>query len=148
MTVTQHTRTRIGAGGAAFVIVALLMAAMTAYILFVPVDATNFETTTGLDWAEFSSSNPEAPDYLIREARLLATVFLGLSLLSAAVAWDVFRRDDRPASRALWLFPAAMLGAGMVFLAGDGVALGFTYLVAGTVAAVGLILADRRKRTP
>jgi hypothetical protein len=147
MTVTTRTRRGVGVGGAAFLIVALLMAAMAAYIIFVPVDATNFETTTGLDWAEFSSSNPDVAEYLTREARLLAIGFLGLSLLSAAVAWREFHQDDRSTSRALWLFPAALLGAGIVFLTGDGVALGSTYLVAGAAAAVGLILAERRKRT-
>jgi hypothetical protein len=82
------------------------MAAMAACVIFVPVDATNFETTTGLDRAEFSSSTPEAADYLIREARLLAIGFLGLSLMSAAVAWRGFHQDDPSAGRALWLFPA------------------------------------------
>jgi len=147
MTVTTRTRRGVGVGGAAFLIIALLMAAMAVYIIFVPVDAINFERTTGLDWAEFSSSNPEAADYLFREARLLAIGFLGLSLLSAAVAWEAFHQDDRSTSRAHWLFPAALLGAGIVFLTGEGVALGSTYLVAGALAAVGLILAERRKRT-
>ena len=147
MTVIRHSRRGIGVGGITFLVVALLMAAMSAYILFIPVDATNFEMTTGLNWTDFSSSNPGAAEYLTREARLLAIGFLGLSLLSAAVAWREFHQDDRSTSRAHWLFPAALLGAGIVFLTGEGVALGSTYLVAGALAAVGLILAERRKRT-
>jgi len=70
-------------------------------------------------WSErnenFRSSNPEAADYLTREARLLAIGFLGLSLMAASVAWGPFRDDDRHASTALWLFPLALLGAGIVF---------------------------------
>jgi len=146
MTVIRHSRRGIGVGGITFLVVALLMAAMSAYILFIPVDATNFEMTTGLNWTDFSSSNPGAAEYLTREARLLAIGFLGLSLLAAALAWKAFSNDDRSASRALWLFPPALLGAGIVFATGDGAALGFAYLVAGVVAVAGLVLTDRRKR--
>lgn len=146
MTTTKQTPRNLGVAGAVFLIVAVLMAAMTAFILFVPIDANNFEETTGLSWADFSSSNSEAAAYLTREARLLAIGFLGLSLLAAAVAWGAFHDDDRPASRALWLFPLAMLGAGIAFITGDGVALGSTYLLAGAIAAMGLTLATRKRR--
>lgn len=143
---TKRTRRGIGVGGAVFIMIALLMAATTAYIFFVPVDANNFEATTGLSWADFRSSNPNTADYLTREARLLAIGFLGLSLMAASVAWLALRGDDRQVSRALWLFPLALLGTAIVFITGDGVALGFTYLLAGALAAVGLMLATRNRR--
>ncbi|MGB7858915.1 MAG: hypothetical protein WBM90_00270 [Acidimicrobiia bacterium] len=146
MSVTTRTRRGIGVGGAAFLIVAMLMAAMTVYILFVPVDTANFETTTGLSWSDFSSSNPKAAEYLIREARLLAIGFLGLSSMAAVVAWQAFHGDNHQASRPLLFFPLAMFGAGTVFIAGSDVVLGFTYLVGGAVAAVGLTLAMGRRR--
>jgi hypothetical protein len=145
MSAKSHIRRGIGTGGAVFLIVALLMVAMSAYIILVPVDPNNFEATTGSSWAAFSSSNPEAAEYLEREARLLAVGFLGLSLLAAAVAWGRFQGDDRSAIGPLWLFPLALLGAGVVFISGGGVALGSAYLVAGVVAALGLGLAVRRK---
>lgn len=141
MPVTTSTRHGIGVGGAAFLIVAMLMAAMTVYILFVPVDAANFETATGFSWAGFSSSNPKAAAYLIRESRLLAIGFLGLSAMAAVVAWQAFQWDDQQATTPLWFFPLTMFGAGIVFIAGSDVVLGFTYLAGGAVAAVGLALA-------
>lgn len=146
MPVTTSTRRGIGVGGTAFLIVAMLMTAMTVYILFVPVDAANFETATGLSWAGFSSSNPKAAEYLIREARLLAIGFLGLSSMAAVVAWQAFHGDNQQPSRPLWFFPLAMFGAGIVFIAGSDVVLGSTYLAGGAVAAVGLALAMGRRR--
>ena len=145
MTARSQTRRGIGIGGAVFLIVALLLVAMSAYIILVPVDPSNFEATTGSSWAAVSSSNPEVAEYLEREARLLAVGFLGLSLLAAAVAWRRFQGDDRSAIRPLWLFPLTLLGAGVVFISGDGSALGSTYLVAAAVAALGLALARRTK---
>lgn len=144
MTATKQTPGKLGVGGTVFLIVTLLLAAMTGFILLVPIDANNFEVTTELSWDAFSSSNPEAAEYLMREARLLAIGFLGLSLLTAVVAWDTFRADDRQLRRALWLFPLALLGSGLVLIAGDGGGLGAVYLVVGTIAGVALALAPRR----
>jgi hypothetical protein len=59
---------------------------MSVFILFVPVDASDFEVATGVGWDAFSSANLEAADYLRREARLLAVSFAGLSLLAGVLA--------------------------------------------------------------
>lgn len=141
---TRRTR---GAGGLAAVVLftlALLLAATAAYILFVPVDASNFEVTTGVSWDGFSSANPEVADYLVREARLLAVGFLGLTLLTAILAWGPLRRGDSWAGRALWLFPATLLVAAMVFLLSGDPILGGMYVAAGLIAATALAVAVRR----
>lgn len=147
MTTTKQTSAKLGAGGVVFLIVVLLLAATSAFILFVPVDANNFETTTGVSWADFSSSNPEAAGYLTREARLLAIGFLGLSLLTAAVAWDAFRSRDRSLVRALCVFPLVLLGCGIFFVTADDAGLGLAYLVAAAIAAIGLALTRSRRQT-
>jgi uncharacterized membrane protein len=126
------------------VVIALLLATTSTYILFTPIDPSNFESTTGVEWDGFSAENPEAADYLIREARLLALGFLGLTLLAAMVAWGPLRRGDPWAKRVLWPFPATLLGTALVFLlSGDGVLTG-TYLTAGVVSAMALAMAGRR----
>lgn len=147
MVAETQIRHKVGLGGATYLVVALLMAAMAAYILFVPVDATDFERTTAVSWADFNSANPDVAEYLTREARLLAIGFLGVSLLAAAVAWETFHRDKGGRSLALWVFPMTLIGAGIVFLSEDGTAIGSTYLAAGGVAVAGLLTAGRRRRS-
>ena len=141
---TQVTVRPAAMGAVVILAVALLLAAMTAFILFVPVDGSNFETTTGEGWEAFASANPEVADYLTREARLLAVGYLGFALLAAAMAWWPLRRGERWARRALWLFPVTLLGAAVVFLSSGDQVLGGTYLVAGAAAAVALALMWRR----
>lgn len=119
--------------------VALLLAAATAYILFEPVSASDFESTTGIGWATFSAANPDVADYLSREARLLAVGWLGLSLLVAALVWRLPRSEDGRAPAALWLYPIMLVGAALVFIGGGGPVLGGTYLAAGVVAGAALI---------
>jgi hypothetical protein len=135
------TRTRPRQNRAATMVLlalALLLAAATIYILIEPVDASNFESTTGTAWDAFSTLNPEAADYLIREARLLAVGWLGFTLLAAGVVWWPLRRGDGWARGVLWLFPIALLGATAVFMASGDTVLGGSYLVAGVVAGVAL----------
>lgn len=123
---------------------ALLLAAAATYILFIPVDPSNFESTTGTTWESFATPNPETADYLTREGRLLAVGYLSFALLVAAVAWWPLRRGDGWTKKALWLFPACLCGAGAVFLGSGDVALGGTYLAAGAITAAALTLAVRR----
>lgn len=54
------------------VVVALLLAATTIYILFDPVSPSDLESTTAVDWTAFSEANPKAAEYSSREGRLLA----------------------------------------------------------------------------
>lgn len=142
--ITRETARRTGVGAIIVFVTALLLAATTAFILVVPVDASNFETTTGVSWDAFAAANPEAADYLTREARILAVGYLGFTLLVAAVTWWPLRRGDPWAARALWLFPATLLAAAVVFLSSDDGLLGGMYLGAGAVTGIALVLAGRR----
>lgn len=125
-------------------VIALLMAATSVFILFVPVSASDFEAATGVGWEAFSSANPEAADYLTREARVLAVGFAGFSVMAAVQALGPLRRGDQWAGRTLWLLPVTLLGVAVVFLLSGGRTLGGTYLVAGFVTAVALARARRR----
>lgn len=146
MRVKETVRPKTGIGVTIFLVVAVLVTAMTAFILAVPIDAADFESTTGVNWESFSASAPEVADYLTREARLLAVGFLGLTLLAAAIAWGFLRRGAPGAKGALFVFPAALVGAAIVFFAGGGSVLGATYLGAASMAGLGLALAGRADR--
>lgn len=127
-----------------FLGVALLLALAALYILAEPIDANDFESTTGASWESFSDANPEVADYLAREARLLAVGFLGFALMSAVLAWWWPQVPDVPMARVLWLVPLTLWAAAVVFFTGDGSTLGAIYLVAGVVAAGALLVVMRR----
>lgn len=143
MTTQPTTRRSNRIATTVLLVVALLLAATTAYILIQPISPSNFESTTGMSWDVFSTTNPEVADYLSREGRLLALGWLGFSLILAAITWWPLRRGDGWASRALWLFPIALLGAALVFMTGGDVVLGGTYLVVGVVSGASLITVGR-----
>lgn len=128
-------------------VVALLLALSATFILFVPIDATNFTAETGLDWSEYSVANPEASSYLAREARVLAVGYLTLGLLAAIIAWRPLRAGDSWARVALWIFTTGMLATSLVFLAAGDTAIGATYLTAVVVSAVALIIDGRSPAT-
>ncbi len=138
MTTRPTRRRRVGA--TVILVMALLLAATTVFILVVPVSDTDFEVTTGVGWDSFSSANPEVAAYLMREARILAVGYLGLTLLVAAKAWQLMRRDEAWPNKALWLFPLTLWGAVLVFFTGGGAGLGFMYLAAGLIVALGLVV--------
>lgn len=142
MSTTRHPIPR--AAVAIVIVIALLLAATSAYLLFVPVDSSDLESATGATWESFTAVDPAAADYLAREARVLAVGYLGFALLVAAVAWVPLRRGDPWAVRALWLFPATLLGTAAVFLSSGATTLGGTYLGAGALAAAALVTVARR----
>ena len=136
------TRSRV-VGSWVYLAVALLVAAMTLYVLFVPVDASDFERTTGGDWDAFSAANPAVADYLTREARLLAIGFLGLGLMATAVGRALSRSGDSWIVRAAWVLPVALVAGALVFFGGDGATLGAFYLALGVIAGAALAAAGR-----
>ncbi len=148
MTTQQRKQRPNRIASTVLLVMTLLLATMTAYVLFQPIDPSNFESTTGTAWDTFSETNPGVADYLSREARLLAVGWLGFSLLAAAVTFGPLRRGDSWASRSLWLFPVVLFGAAAVFLASGDAALGGTYFVAGIASAVALVVVGRRTEEP
>lgn len=126
--------------------IALLFTAMMTYILLVPVDGNDFESVTDQSWDLFSAANPQAADYLTREARLLAMGFLGLCLLVAVLSWTRLRDGDSEVASPLLVFPFTILGASVVFLASGGPVLGVTYLIVGMTALGCIAIATRGMR--
>ena len=124
-------------------LVPLLVAAGALYILFVPIDPSNFASATGVDWSDFSSVNPEASDYLNREARVLAVGYLGLGLVAALLVWGPLRAREPWAVPPLWLLAMVLLAASFVFFAAGDAVLGTTYLAVGLVSAAAMAVVRR-----
>ena len=124
-------------------VVALALALSAAFIMFAPVDATNFAAEAGVEWSEFSAANPEASSYLTREARLLASGYLTLGLIAATLAWRPLRIGNRWAKVALWIFATGLLCASAIFFVSGDTTLGATYLTAAIVCAGSLTLLAR-----
>lgn len=97
-----------------------LLALTVLYILFAPVDPNDFESTTGRSWDAFSASNPEVADYLAREARILATGYLGLAVFAVVIVLSRLRAGDPWAAKVLWILPATLGLTAVVFASSDG----------------------------
>lgn len=140
MTQATTTPRRSRLGPTIFLVVAGLLSVLYVFIMFIPVDAANFESTTGLNWDVFRADNPEIVDYLTREARLLAVGGLGLSLLTVVTVWGPLRRGDGWAQKALWLFPLTMAAVAVIFLISGDAAIGGMYVFVALVTGLALVL--------
>lgn len=63
------------------IVVTVFVLLASIYPLAVPENEDDFAYATGVDWTEFSAAEPEAVQYLEREARLLSAVAVGFGLL-------------------------------------------------------------------
>ena len=124
---------------------AVLTVLFAFFPFFVPVDPGNFESSTGVVWDDFEAANPEAADYLAREARLLGSAWLGFALFSAGIAGTYFRNGDRVGSRLMWIFPTVLVLVGLVFMVYDDMQLGVMYTAVGVLAAVGVLSGSGRR---
>ena len=122
-------------------IIGVLMALAGLYIVVQPVDANDFQGTTGVVWSDFQNANPEPAAYLEREGRLLGVSFAFLGIVAAGMSATVLRRNDRSAWIVAWFLPLTLASAAAVFFGGDGAMLGAFYavaaLTAGTLVAIG-----------
>jgi hypothetical protein len=120
--------------------VAVFVLLASIYPLAVPVNEDDFADATGVDWAEFSTAEPEAAQYLEREARLLGAIAVGFGLLVLALAAGPLRRGEVPAWKVMWVLPLSLGLIAAVFLSADGGFLGGVYLVLLILAGLGLWL--------
>ena len=118
-----------------YMIVALLVVVFGLFLLTSPVDASDFNRETDLDWAEFSSEAPEVASYLEREGRLLGATAFGLGALAAGLAGTLVRKGDRTAWWLLWFLPVSLVFYALVFVASGAALLAVFYLVVTAIAA-------------
>jgi hypothetical protein len=126
------------------VIVAVFLAAGSAFIILGGSDPGEFQASTGIEWTALATSSPEVADYITRLLRLVGVVFFGLNLLVAVIAYASFRKGERWAWFALWVYPLVLAAiAGIMFLA-NATPLGTYYGVFAVIALVGIVLPFRR----
>jgi uncharacterized membrane protein HdeD (DUF308 family) len=127
----------------ASLILGIMMLGAGLFILSQPVDANDFEAATGIVWEEYQTADPEAADYLVREAQLLGVSFAVLGGIAAALAWTMLRRGNRTAWTITWFIPIAFTATAAVFFGSDAAVLGSFYAVAA-VFGIAIVWAGRR----
>ena len=130
----------------AVLMLGVLMLGAGLFILGQPVDAADFEGETGIAWEEYQTSDPEAADYLVREARLLGVSFAVLGGVAAAVAATLLRAGNRTAWAIVWFIPVAFIGSAAVFYSASATALGSFYTGGALVAVIVVATGQRTAR--
>ena len=105
---------------------------------------SDFESSTGATWVDWSASEPEAAGYILRLERLIGVGFAGFSLLSTAIVWTGYRQGERRAWYIMWLFPIILGLAAIVFFVEGAPGLGGFYSVAAFVALLALVVTYRK----
>lgn len=126
-------------------VVATLVAFSALWVALTPAgDQTRL---TGRAWEEFAGSDPEVAAYFSRQLVVLGFLGAGLGLLAVPVAVIPFRRGERWAWYALWLF-AITVGAVTARMLIDQYPAGYYYSGITTVAVVALLIPIRNFLRP
>ena len=113
------------------------------YVLVAGVNPNDFQAATGLSWDTLREIYPDVATYIDRLGRLSGAVMVGLASLGGALALWRFRRGDRWAWAALWVFPLVLGALALVMLTHGGAGLGAYYAVLAGVALLALVLPYR-----
>lgn len=97
---------------------------------------------TGRAWEQFASQDPEVAYLFARQLNILGFLGAGFGLLAAVVSVIPYRRGERWAWHALWLFPVTIGGVAARMLI-DQYPAGYYYAGITTVALVALLLPIR-----
>ncbi len=101
----------------------------------------------GRTWDQFALQDPEVADLVSRQLNVLGFLGGGFGLLAAVVAVLPFRRGERWAWYALWIFPIT-IGAVAARQLIDQYPAGYYYAALTAGAVVGLLLPARRFLRP
>lgn len=101
----------------------------------------------GRTWEQFALQDPEVAYLFTRQLNVLGFLGGGFGLLAAAVSVLPFRRGERWAWYALWVFPIT-IGAVAARQLIDQYPAGYYYAAVTAVAVVGLLLPARRFLRP
>lgn len=103
-----------------------------------------FETDTGIEWARFAADYPTVATLVSLQELLIGIGYFAFSTFSAIIAATKFRAGERWAWVVLWLYPVALAAAALQFFTHEQAYVGYYYLGATVIAALGLILPIRR----
>lgn len=125
-------------------VLGILFSLSSLFIVFTGgFDMSDFEASTDTNWDEFSESQPEVAEYLVRLERLSSAGFAGFAFFATALAWTSYRGRKQYAWYIMWLFPIFLGGATAIFLSADATGLGSFYGGAAVLAVLGLLLSYR-----
>ena len=102
---------------------------------------------TGRAWEQFASQDPEVAYLFSRQLNILGFLGAGFGLLAAVVSVIPYRRGERWAWYALWLFPVTVGGVAARMLI-DQYPAGYYYAGITTVALVALLIPIRNVLRP
>jgi len=102
---------------------------------------------TGRAWEQFASQDPEVAYLFSRQLNILGFLGAGFGLLAAVVSVIPYRRGERWAWYALWLFPVTVGGVAARMLI-DQYPAGYYYAGITTVALVALLIPIRNFLRP
>ena len=124
-------------------IVGILVTLGGFYELFSGIDPNDFQTSTGVDWNQFLTSQPEVAAYLSRGLRLAGIGYLCFALFAAILAIKGFRKGERWAWYLMWIFPLGLgLTSALFFIYESG--LGIFYGIAALICLLGVLLPFRK----
>ena len=102
---------------------------------------------TGRAWDQFASQDPEVAYLFSRQLNILGFLGAGFGLLAAVVSVIPYRRGERWAWYALWLFPVTIGGVAARMLI-DQYPAGYYYAGITTVALLALLTPIRNVLSP
>jgi hypothetical protein len=114
-----------------------LVAFSTLWVALTP--AGDQTTLSGRTWEQFALQDPEVAYLVSRQLNVLGFLGAGFGLLAAVVSVIPYRRGERWAWSALWLFPVT-IGAVAARQLIDQYPAGYYYAAITTLAVVGLLL--------
>lgn len=106
--------------------------------------ATEFQDDTGTSWQAFEAAYPGVANAYMLNQRLLFANFGSLTLFALAVTYFAFRKGQRWAWFAMWLFAATLTLTGILFDPLKRPDPGAVYAVFAAVTVVGLLLPIRK----
>lgn len=103
-----------------------------------------FESDTGVQWAQFAAAYPSVATLVSLEDLLLGASFAGLGALTAIISATKLRAGERWAWSVLWIFPAILIITAVLMISHDQAYVAYYYIGAAAVATLALILPARK----
>lgn len=124
-------------------VVGLLLTLSSFYLVVGGVDQSEFQSRTGMAWADVAASQPRLAGYVAGLHRTLGLIASGFALLGAVIGITAFRRGKRWGWLAGWIMAVvyAAVAAGML---ANGSAVGYFYSAVTLLLVLAVVLPWRR----
>lgn len=116
--------------------------------LFIVVSGANppaqFEVDTGVVWSVFKSDYPTVAQLVSLLELLVGIGYFTIGVFTAVIAVTLYREGKSWAWYVLWILPAVLGFAAVLFFTHDQAYVGYYYVGLAVISLVGLILPLRR----